>query len=319
MTKSKILIATVGLVTLTLLTVAACGSVSATSTSEPTDTPERTTEPPGPVGGALQPDDTVQPDETGAALGSGGPNSGLPGIIPGDSGPAVGQAPTEMLAGTSRTAPLIQFSTNQQVGIWVSGRGEVTAVPDLAILNLGVEARARIVEEAQRQAAQAMDRIIQTLRDGGIEDRDMHTRRFNIFPEYERRVLVGYRVSNQVSVKIRDVGSVGSIVDGVAKAGGDLTRIQGINFTVEDTQALESQAREKAIQDLMAKAKQFADLTGVQLGKLVFLSESGGFVPRLETFTQRACAEAAPAQAPTPIIEGELKLTTTVQGVYAIE
>ena len=287
MAKGKLLVIMLGL-TSALLLIAACGGASeaipaATATSEPT-----------------------------AAVGAG--TSPLPQPIAGGETAEVAQA-----------SSTIQYSTNQQVGIWVTGRGEVTTVPDLSVLEAGVEARAPTVGEANSQAAQAMDRIIQVLKARGIQDTDIQTRFFNISPEYvwndtkRRQELVGYRVSNQATVKIRDVDSVGPIIDEVATTGGDLVRIQSVRFTVEDRKALETQAREKAVQVLMAKAEQFAKLTGVQLGRLVFLSESGGFTPRPVTI-ERAFAEAAPvAAAVTPISVGELKVVVSLQGVFAIE
>ena len=221
----------------------------------------------------------------------------------------------------------VQYNTNQQVGIWVTGRGEVTTTPDLFILEAGVEARAISVAEAHGEAARAMDRISEILKNRGIEDKDIQTRFFNISPEYvwndskRRQELVGYMVTNQATVKIRDLDSVGLVIDEVATAAGDLVRIQGIRFTVENTEELESQARAKAVENLTAKAAQFAQLTGVNLGRLVFLSESGGFTPS-PVRIERAFAEAAPAPAfdrSTSISAGELKLAVSLQGVFAID
>ena len=225
---------------------------------------------------------------------------------------------------TTSGSPSIQYSTNQQVGIWVTGRGEVTVAPDLAILNVGVEARAATVESARNQAATAMNKIAQALNAREIASGDIQTRFFNVSPEYawdekaRRQELVGFIVSNQVSVKIRDIEGVGPIIDELVNAGGDLARIQGVSFTVEDSEALESEAREKAVRALESKAQQFAELTGVQLGRPVFLSESGGSVPRQQfdgAFAESAKALAAP---PTTISGGELTVSVTVQGVYSI-
>jgi len=213
------------------------------------------------------------------------------------------------------------------VGIWVTGQGEVTASPDLAIINAGVEARDSTVEAARSQAAQAMGRMVQALNARGIKSGDIQTRFFNISPEYvwnnarNRQELVGYIVNNQVTVRTRDIGNVGLIIDELAERGGDLVRIQGVSFTVENTEALESQAREKAVANLRAKAQQFAQLTGVQLGKPIFLSESGGFVPMVESYAFKALGareSVAALEPPTPISGGELTVTITVQGVFSI-
>ena len=208
----------------------------------------------------------------------------------------------------------------------MTASGEVTSDPDLAILTAGVEASAGTVEEARSQAAQAMSQVMDVLAARAIGSGDIQTRFFNVSPEYifdrdrGRQELVGFRVSNQISVKIRDIGAVGLIIDEVAAAAGDLVRIQGVSFTIEDTQALEIQARENAVQALVAKARQLAELTGVELGRPVFLSESGGFQPRVETASLKMgfADEAAAAGPPTAISGGELRVIVSVQGVFSI-
>ena len=201
----------------------------------------------------------------------------------------------------------------------------MTTTPDLAILQVGVEARATTVDVARAQAAQAIAGVINVLEAQDIAERDIQTRFFNISPEYTfdrergQQELVGFRVDNQLTVRIRDIGNVGVVIDDVAAAAGDLARIQGLSFTVDDTTALEAQARERAVQNLMAKAQQLADLTGVQLGSPLFLSESGGFAPKVQPIAARslelAVAEAAP---PTSISAGELTVSVNIQGTFSI-
>ncbi|MFQ5860282.1 MAG: SIMPL domain-containing protein [Dehalococcoidia bacterium] len=130
------------------------------------------------------------------------------------------------------------------------------------------------------------------------------------------QVLEGYQVSNQVTVKVRDLEAVGVIIDEVAQAGGDDIRIQGISFTVEAPTALQAQAREEAVQDALAKARQYAQLTGVQVGPLLYITESGVF-PSVLDFG-RAETFAAPV-LPTPISGGELEVQVMVQAVFAIQ
>lgn len=230
-------------------------------------------------------------------------------------------------------------------GIWVTGRGEANAVPDLAVLSLGIEAFAATVQQARAEAAAAMDRVIGVLKDRKVADRDIQTSHFNIAPRYSSRkvtrcvearpegrplepksecfedyqqVILGYQVTNQLTVKLRDLNAIGGIIDAAAEAGGDLTRLHGISFTIDDPSALESQARAAAIADLLAKAKQFATLSGVKLGQLRFIIETGGPVP-FGPLAERGIAAAGFAEAPTPISPGELEVVVTVQGVFAIE
>jgi uncharacterized protein YggE len=130
-------------------------------------------------------------------------------------------------------------------------------------------------------------------------------------------VLVGYQVNNQLTVKVRDLDSVGEIIDGVTEAAGNLTRVDGIRFAIENSKELQDEARVAAIEDLQDKARQVAALAGVELGRLVFITESGGASPvpfaRFESDFRFAGAQAA-----TSIQTGELDVVVSVQGVFEI-
>ena len=136
------------------------------------------------------------------------------------------------------------------------------------------------------------------------------------FTEHER-VIVGYQVNNQLTVTVRDLDSVGEIIDQVTEAGGDLTRFQGISFTIEDNEALQDEARAAAIEDLLTKSNQVANLTGVELGQLVHITESGAPV-QVQFQAERSFAMGASA-APTPIMAGELTVVVTMQAVFEIQ
>ena len=214
--------------------------------------------------------------------------------------------------------------------IQVTGRGSVTVEPDLALLELGVEARAGTVREARAQAAEAMTRVVEALKLLGIADTDIQTRAFSIFPLYDyleetdeegrrkgREVLAGYRVANQASVKVRDTGRLGETVDAAAQAGGDATRINNVRFTVEDTGPYLERLRELAVEDALAKAGHYATLAGIGLGPLVRLQEAGSPFPASEGFVSVRLATEAFDSAPTPVAGGQLELALTVQTVFA--
>lgn len=214
--------------------------------------------------------------------------------------------------------------SQQNTGIWVTGEGKVSIVPDVAILNLGVEAQAATVAEAQNQAAAAMAAVVAELDNHGIARKDIKTRHFSIIPirkwveDTGQQVLIGYRVTNTVTIKVRKVEDTGTIIDAVAKAGGDFARINSISFTVDDPTAYHKEVREKAMADAKAKAKQLADSGGVKLGKPTYISESSGFIPVPREYMMRA--EAAPAPAPPPPISpGETEIRLSVQVVYSIK
>ncbi len=214
--------------------------------------------------------------------------------------------------------------SGQQEGIWVNGNGKVTAVPDIAIVQLGIEAREESVAEAQSQAASAMDSVMNALEDNGVAAKDIQTRSFNIqrltrWDEGKgQETVIGYRVTNIVIAKIRTIDEVGAVVDAVAAAGGDLTRVDSVAFSIEDPSQYQSQARQEAIADAQAKAEQLAGQAGIELGQPTYISENAYVpVPMYAERTYAAAAEA-PAPVPTPISPGEMEVSINVQIAYSI-
>ena len=135
--------------------------------------------------------------------------------------------------------------------------------------------------------------------------------------EFER-VLIGYQVTNTLTIKVRDLDNMGGIIDGVTDAAGDLTRINRVSFTIEDTKPLQIEAREEAIADLLTKANAMARLAGVELGNLVYLTETGFGVPQSFARLEAAPAFGFAAAQATSILPGELDVRVNVQGVFNI-
>ena len=267
------------------------------------------------------------------------------------------EAPTNASPATSTTGDSrVATQDVGDTGIRVSGQGQASGSPDIAILTMGVESFAESVAEARGAAAAAMDDVVSALREAGVEDPDIHTRRFDISPRYterevtkcpeqaaammpaapgtepapmtsqaeaecykvRERTISGYRVSNGLSVRVRNLESVSELIDQVIAAGGDLIRFQGVDFTIEDTSELEEQARTAAVADMKEKAGQLASFSGVELGQLQFLQEVGDPYAYRPKFTG-AFAMPASADMATPILPGEQTVTVTVEGVFAIE
>jgi uncharacterized protein len=211
--------------------------------------------------------------------------------------------------------------SNQQTGIVVNGEGKVTVIPDLGILQLGVEAQADTVAAAQTQATTAMNAVIDALKANGVDEKDIKTQYFSINKvtrwddKGSTEIVIGYRVSNTVTVKIRALDKTGAIIDAVANAGGDLTRINGISFTVEDATEYEKEARDLAMADAKAKAEQLAELGGVNLGKPTYISESS----YRTTPPYYGAKDASGVSSETPISVGEMDITINVQVTYAIK
>ncbi len=211
----------------------------------------------------------------------------------------------------------------QQEGIAVEGRGEVTVVPDIAVVNLGVQAQALTVAEAQAQATSAMENVMAALREHSVEERDIQTTGFTIWqqtrwePTRQEEQVIGYRVSNNVQVKIRQVDEAGIVLDAAVAAGGDHIRVQGIYFQVDEPSEHLEEARSIAVQDARAKAGQLAQLAGVELGNPTYISETSSS-PVIFRRVETVSPDAMPAPA-TPIEPGETTITATVEIIYAID
>ena len=248
-------------------------------------------------------------------------------------------------------------AANAETGIQASGRGRATATPDLASLNLGVEAFASTVSDARSSAATAMTAVMAAVKADGVEEKDIQTGRFNIRPRYTgreitrcveaesessasnssgtkpgitepmaqdcyqeyQRVLTGYEVNNSVTVLVRELTTVDDVIDGAVEAGGDLIRFNGINFTLEDMSQLQDQARTAAVADLDNRASQLAELSKVSLGDLTYLSELDYTAPRVFKAESAAALAAYDSGGPsTPISAGEVAVEVSVQGIFAI-
>ena len=218
-------------------------------------------------------------------------------------------------------------------GIWVSGQGSIFVAPDLANLDLGVETGAANVSEANSQSSAAMDAIIKALEARGVKDEDIQTSRFSVYPRYNyveeemdgvrisREVLTGYRVRNNATVKLRDLDTIGEVIEEVVTAGGDDVRINGINFTLEDPKPKMVELREMAVADARAKAEHLAELSDVELGRLIYISEgaTGPSVGGLDGYRWELAAISDSAILSGPSVSGgEVTLTLRVQAGFAI-
>jgi uncharacterized protein len=225
----------------------------------------------------------------------------------------------------ANTTPVDVNFNSQSQGIWVNGEGKVTATPDVAIISVGIQSQEITVADAQAKAAAAMDKLMQALKDQGVAEKDIKTTSFYINQVSrwdsvkQEQIITGYIVSNTVTVKIRDVKKAGTTIDAVAVVGGDLTRVNGITFTVDDPTNYYNDARAKAIDNAVAKAKQMADKTGIKLGKVTYITESTNFAPIYRDMGVKTSAGSVPAPAvSTSVSAGELEISTTVQITYAI-
>jgi uncharacterized protein YggE len=202
--------------------------------------------------------------------------------------------------------------------ISVTGEGRVSVPPDLAEIEGGVTSEAKTAREASDANNAAMGKVLLALKGAGLAEKDFQTSRLSLQPQYANQtrpgpnVVVGYRASNRVSIRLRDVSKVAGIIDTLVGAGAN--EIGGINFTVSEASKLLDDARTEAMADARRKAEIYAKAAGVTLGAPISISEEGGG-PSPMPFRKMSGGMAAGA----PVAQGEETLQVSVSVSWAIK
>jgi uncharacterized protein len=211
--------------------------------------------------------------------------------------------------------------------ISIEGRGEVSAAPDMATINSGVTTQAATAREALDANTVAMEELIATLREAGIEPRDIQTSGFSVNPNYvysdDRDEngyslpprIDGYQVSNSVTVVVRELDDLGSILDQSVTVGANT--VNGVSFSVADPSELLNEARLAAFADAREKAELYAEAAGETLGDLESISERHDFNAP-QPYPMYARAEVADASA-VPVEAGELTFAITVAVAWELD
>jgi uncharacterized protein YggE len=206
--------------------------------------------------------------------------------------------------------------------ITVSGEGKVVVIPDLAKITLGMQVERKTVADAQAENTRIMNAIIEKVKSFEVDKKDIQTSSYNISPVYDyvdgRSVLRGYQVSQNIAVKVRNLDRVGDIIGAAGSLGAN--QVGGIDFTTDDIEKVKQEARIKAMENAKDKAEALADVTGVDLRRVISFNESfgGGYMPIYRDFDMKA--EAANAGAPAPSIEaGSNEIIVNVSVTYEIE
>ena len=202
----------------------------------------------------------------------------------------------------------------------LSAEGTVQAAPDMAIVNLGVMTEGATADAAMRSNAERMSRLVQVLRRANIAERDIQTSGLSVNPTYvynnnEAPRISGYQANNQVTVRVRNLDSLGRVLDQAIAAGGNT--LNGVSFGLQDPDAATNGARRDAMREALARANLYAEAAGLRVYRIVSISEGGGYVPPpMMPMPMMARADMA-ASAPTPVAPGEVE--TRVQVSLIVE
>ena len=218
--------------------------------------------------------------------------------------------------------------------ISVSGYGEAVAVPDIATFSFSVVSEKPTVAAAQADATTKANAATAYLKNAGIEDKDIQTSDYSVSPMYDyvqkacvngfcpggEQVLRGYQVRQTTTVKVRDTEKAGEVLGGVGTTGA--TEVSGLQFTFDDPNQVEDEARQEAIADAKAKADELAKQLGVRIVRVVSFSESGSGVPMPYAYGRggmEVMNQAMDSKAVAPDIStGQNKVTSSVSVSYEI-
>ncbi len=211
--------------------------------------------------------------------------------------------------------------TTKQNLFTTQGTGEVAAIPDTALVSLGVNKEAATVEAAQTQVNGIINKITSDLKSLGVDPKNIKTTNYNVSPQYDynsgQQVARGYTVSANIEVKVTPIEKANQAIDIATKDGA--TQVGNVQFVLDDTKQkqLENQAREEAIKEAKEKASSIAKTAGITLGRIVDVQEStsGGIQPMYRT-TDLKLESAGSEAPPTELNPGENKVSVTVSLSY---
>lgn len=197
--------------------------------------------------------------------------------------------------------------------VQVSGVGKATAVPDMAIIRIGVVTQADLAADAMKQNNQIIEKLMTDLKKMNVAERDTQTSQFNVDPEYERGPrgerksnIVGYRVTNQLQVRVRNLAELGKLLDTLIQSGSN--QVWGISFAVANQVDVMNDARINAMKDSKARAELYAQAAGLAVGKVLSISEQQAVFPRPNLVTRGFEASVAGV----PIAAGEQDFSATI-------
>jgi uncharacterized protein YggE len=209
----------------------------------------------------------------------------------------------------------VPASTN---GVVVDGTGRTSGTPDVLRVTLGVNVHRDDVSSAMNAASTRQNKVRAALKKHGVADKDLQTSEVSVYPDYDNKGRPnGYRVSETLTAKLRDLKKAGQAIADAVAAGGNEAVVQGVSFALEDNVRLLEQARDGAFAEAKAKAERYAQLSGRALGEVQLVAETSNPLATqpIPTAYDRAALAAA---KPVPIDAGTTDVSVTVTVRWAL-
>jgi hypothetical protein len=249
--------------------------------------------------------------------------------------------------GDLKRLPNVGKEVYPQSTISVSGSGEAYAIPDIAVFSFSVTETGNTVKQAQEKADVKINDALTAVREAGIEDKDIKTTGYYVYPKYEwskticpasetisadgvtrssvsycpsgKQILTGYEINQSISIKVRDTEKAGDLVTKVGTVG--VSNISGLEFSVDNRDQYVAEARAEAITKAKAKAKELAKQLGVHLGSIISYNENGNYpiYSKAEGMggVDMLVSSISPRSAELPT--GETKITSDITITYEIK
>lgn len=203
-----------------------------------------------------------------------------------------------------------------QPQISVTGEATITAAPDLATVSLGVTTTDPMANAAMQANSTALAAVMARLKSAGIADRDLQTSQLQLNPNWTNSEnglqpsIAGYTATNILSVRVRDLAILGAILDAAITDGAN--SLNGISFGQSDPRPLQDAARQAAVADAIARAQLLTNSAGIKLGRVISISENGGYGAPMPMMKSMDMAESVPVAA------GEIGITASVNMVFEL-
>lgn len=221
---------------------------------------------------------------------------------------------------TMKRTERLGLADNPPRTIMISGSGKVVGIPDIATVNLGLITERRDVLSAQRENSEKMNQLLVRLKDLQISKDDIQTTQYQIYPRYDYSkgagTIVGYTVSQSVSVKIRDLGKVSAVLAAAGEVGAN--QVSGVSFTLDDPEDLRQEARTKAIGNAKDKARDIAKALGLKLGRIVSFNESSSF-PSPMAYARELGFGGGGDSVPPQVESGTVEVSADVSVTFELE
>jgi uncharacterized protein len=204
--------------------------------------------------------------------------------------------------------------------VTVVGSGHVQGVPDTLTANVGIEFTAPDVTAAMNQTNDRQQAVIEAVTGAGIDRKDISTADVTLRPQYSTPVpngtatITGYRATNEIEVKIHPPDAASRILALIVSTGGDATRINSVSYSISDDSQLVKDARARAFQDAKNRADQYAQLSGLRLGKVLSISEAAGSTP-----TEGAPPSPRAMPSAVPLEPGQQTVSFSVTAVWELD